>query len=97
VAGFFALLWLLLRTGTKPSRFAYPCQQVATSAATLALGAPLVSTLVSVRSRLAAGLRTPSGIAVVALGLMISAATRRPGHKGDDGGVCVERGQRKEH
>ena len=29
LAGFFALLWLLLRSGTKPSRLAYPCQQAA--------------------------------------------------------------------
>ena len=27
--GFLAFLWVLLRTGTKPSRIAYPCQQAA--------------------------------------------------------------------
>ena len=68
----FALVWLLLRTGTKPSRLAYPCQQAAISAATLAFGAPLVSAVISARRKLAAGLRTPAGMAVAALGLMVT-------------------------
>ena len=42
VGGLLALAWVLLRTGTKPSRLAYPCQQAALSTATLALGASLV-------------------------------------------------------
>jgi hypothetical protein len=29
VVGFFAFLWVLLRTGTNPKRLAYPCQQAA--------------------------------------------------------------------
>ncbi len=33
VAGVCALAWLVLRSGTKPSRFAYPCQQAAITAA----------------------------------------------------------------
>jgi uncharacterized protein (DUF362 family) len=57
----------------KPSRFAYPCQQAALSAATLAFGAPLVAALLAVRRRLAAGLCTPTGIAVAALGLVVTA------------------------
>jgi len=35
--GVFALAWLLLRSGPKPSRLAYPFQQAAYSTATLAL------------------------------------------------------------
>ncbi len=66
LAGIFALAWLVLRTGPKPSRLAYPCQQAAFSAATLALGAPLVSALVAARRHIAAGLRRPVGIAIVA-------------------------------
>ncbi len=70
VAGVFALLWLLLRSGSKPSRFVYPCQQAAVSAATLAFGGPLVSALLAARRTIAAGLSTPHGIAVAALGLV---------------------------
>ena len=42
LAGIFALTWLVLRSGSKPSRFAYPCQQAALSTATLAFGVPVV-------------------------------------------------------
>ena len=70
IGGILALCWLLLRSGAKPSRFTYPCQQAAFSAATLAFGVPLVATLVAARRRLAAGLGTPAGIAVAALGLL---------------------------
>jgi hypothetical protein len=49
VAGFFALLWLLLRSGTRPSRLAYPCQQAAITTASLAFGAPLVGALIAAR------------------------------------------------
>ncbi len=73
VAGFFALCWLLLRSGAKPSRFAYPCQQAALSAATLAFGAPLVSVLIAARRRVVAGLRTPAGVVVAAAGLLLTA------------------------
>lgn len=76
VAGVFALVWLVLRSGPKPSRLAYPCQQASLSAATLALGAPLVSAIVAARRRLVDGLRTPGGaaavIVTVAVGLAIT-------------------------
>ncbi len=76
VAGLFALVWLVLRSGPKPSRLAYPCQQVSLSAATMALGAPLVSALIAARRQLAAGIRTPAGAAIaavtVAVGLAVS-------------------------
>jgi len=42
LAGTLALLWLLLRSGRKPSRLAYPCQQAALGSVTLALGVALV-------------------------------------------------------
>jgi hypothetical protein len=74
VGGLFALAWLLLRSGTKPSRLAYPCQQAAFSAASLALGGPLVSMLISARRRLAAALRTRGGVAWVAMCLFIVSA-----------------------
>ena len=56
-----ALLWLVLRSGTKPSRLAYPCQQAAFGVATAAFGAPFVATVVSLRGRLVAVLRAPMG------------------------------------
>ena len=49
LAGAVALVWLLLRSGGKPSRFTYPCQQAAFSAATLAFGVPLVAIAVGIR------------------------------------------------
>lgn len=70
LAGFFALCWLLLRSGTRPSRFVYPCQQAALSTATLAFGAPVVTTLLALRRGLAAGLRSPAGVATVLVGLV---------------------------
>ncbi len=73
VAGFFALCWLLLRSGAKPSRLAYPCQQAAMSAAALAFGVPLVSALMAGRRRVIAGFRTPVGVAVAAFGLLLTA------------------------
>ena len=60
-SGALALLWLLLRSGPKPSRFSYPCQQAAFSLATAAFGAPLVATVLSLRHRLIAALRTSAG------------------------------------
>ena len=42
LAGVFALAWFILRSGPKPSRFAYPCQQAAMSTAALAFGVPVV-------------------------------------------------------
>ncbi|MBU0719377.1 MAG: DUF362 domain-containing protein, partial [Planctomycetes bacterium] len=73
VSGFLALCWLVLRSGPKPSRVAYPCQQAALSAATLAFGAPVVGAVIALRRRVVAGLRTPWGIAVAALGLSATA------------------------
>ena len=66
LAGVFALAWLILRSGPKPSRFAYPCQQAALSTASLAFGVPVVSALVGARRHIAEGLRRPVGVAIVA-------------------------------
>ena len=62
VAGVLALIWLVLRSGPKPSRFVYPCQQAAFSAASLAFAAPLISTLVAARRGLVQGMRTPAAV-----------------------------------
>ena len=72
-SGFLALIWLVLRSGVKPSRFTYPCQQAAFSAAWIAFGGPLVATLAAARHRLSAGLRTPVGAAVCTAGLLATA------------------------
>ena len=66
LAGVFALAWLILRSGPKPSRFAYPCQQAAVSAASLAFGVPVVSFLVAARRHIATGVRSPVGVAILA-------------------------------
>jgi hypothetical protein len=66
LAGILSLAWLLLRTGPKPSRLAYPCQQAALSTATLALLAPVAAVIVAARRHVVAGLRNPLGLAAVA-------------------------------
>ena len=71
-SGFLALLWLVLRTGAKPSRLAYPCQRAALSAAWLAFGGPLAATFLAVRRRLFVGLRNPVGAAIAAAGLLVT-------------------------
>lgn len=71
-SGVLALLWLLLRSGPKPSRLSYPCQQAAFSLATAALGAPLAATVLSLRYRLIAALRTCVGrVAAGGLGALL--------------------------
>jgi hypothetical protein len=69
VAGIFALCWLLLRSGSRPSRLAYPCQQAAVSTATLAFGAPLVAAILVLRRKLAS-MQSMVGIAAAAFGLI---------------------------
>lgn len=50
VAGAVALLWVVLRSGPKPSRLSYPCQQSAFGLATAAFGVPLVAAVVAGRA-----------------------------------------------
>jgi hypothetical protein len=69
LAGFFALLWLLLRSGTKPSRLAYPCQQAAVTTASLAFGAPLVGALIVARCLAGRLIRNRRVLAASAVGL----------------------------
>jgi hypothetical protein len=88
-SGLLSLIWLVLRSGLKPSRFTYPCQQAAFSAAWIAFGGPLVATLVAARRRLSVGLRTPVGAAVCAAGLLLTAgfgawAVSVPDYRGPD-------------
>ncbi|MEW6251107.1 MAG: DUF362 domain-containing protein [Planctomycetota bacterium] len=67
IAGAVALFWLILRSGTKPSRITYPCQQAAFSTASLAFGLPLIGLLLAARRRIAAHLHT--GVATVLAGV----------------------------
>jgi uncharacterized protein (DUF362 family) len=71
-AGVLAVIWLVLRSGPKPSRFAYPCQQAAFSAASAAFAAPLIATLAAARRGLAQGMRTSAGVAAAAVGLLLT-------------------------
>ncbi len=72
IAGIFALLWLLFRSAAKPSRLAYPCQQAAFSAASLALGTPFVTAVLAARPRLKTVLASGPSLIVVTLGLFLS-------------------------
>jgi uncharacterized protein (DUF362 family) len=69
-AGALSVAWLVLRSGPRPSRLAYPCQQAALSTLALGLGAPIVAMIVSARRHLAARIRTPFGVAAV-LGVVL--------------------------
>ena len=64
LAGVLALAWLLVRSGPKPGRLAYPCQQAAFSTAALVFGASIVGSAVAVRRRLSARWLTPVGLAL---------------------------------
>jgi uncharacterized protein (DUF362 family) len=72
LAGFFALLWLLLRSGTRPSRLAYPCQQAAATTASLAFGAPLVGALIAARCLAGRLIRNRRVLATAAVGLFVT-------------------------
>jgi hypothetical protein len=72
LAGVFALLWLIFRSGSKPSRITYPCQRAAVSTATLAFGAPVVTALLAARRRVVLWMRTPAIVASAALGLILT-------------------------
>lgn len=69
LAGLFALLWLLLRSGTRPSRLAYPCQQAAVTTASLAFGAPLVGALIAARCLATRLIKNRRVLATAAVGL----------------------------
>ena len=74
IAGLFALLWLLLRSGARPSRLAYPCQQAALTSAGLALGAPLAAALVAARRGLVSSMRRPVRVIAAILGVIAAIA-----------------------
>lgn len=73
--GMGAMLWLVLRSGTKPSRLSYPCQQSAFGLASAAFGVPLVAAVVAGRIRLMRFLHTGAGkigiVGMVILGLVL--------------------------
>jgi hypothetical protein len=72
LTGLFALLWLLLRSGTRPSRLAYPCQQATATTASLAFGAPLVGALIAARCLAGRLIRKPRILATAAVGLFVT-------------------------
>ena len=69
LTGIFALLWLIFRSGPKPNRLAYPCQQAAFSTASLAFGAPVVAALITVRNAAFRLLGNRRAVAVAGVGL----------------------------
>jgi hypothetical protein len=83
IAGIAALAWLLWRSGSKPSRLAYPCQQSALATASLVFGAPVVAALIVFRRRVVGGLRTPWGIAASVVLVLVAAAFAIQGFRSD--------------
>ncbi len=53
LVGLVALIWLIARTGRKPSRLAYPCQKAALGSASLVIGLPFAHAML----KMLAGLR----------------------------------------
>jgi uncharacterized protein (DUF362 family) len=72
LSGILAVLWIVLRTGAKPSRLAYPCQRAAVSTATVAFGTPFVAAVIAARRRMTLWARTPVILAVAAVGLAMT-------------------------
>jgi hypothetical protein len=75
LTGLLALIWLLLRSGARPSRLAYPCQRAALSTAYLAFAAPLLAALIEARSLAVRLLRGRTGMAVATIGLLATCGT----------------------
>ena len=76
LAGLAALAWLVLRSGSKPSRWTYPCQQAAFSAASLAFGAPLVAAVVGMRRWMNPHVSLSRTIVLAVLGLALTLGIR---------------------
>jgi hypothetical protein len=72
LSGLLAIVWLLLRSGAKPSRLAYPCQRAAVGTATLAFGAPLAAALIAAHRRLNLWMRAPAVVSAAVLGLALT-------------------------
>lgn len=78
LCGLAALLWLILRTGGKPSRFSYPCQQSAFAAAAAAFGAPLAAAIIAGRLGLLRFMQSAAGKlcgGLLALSMIVLLAT----------------------
>jgi len=97
LVGLASLLWFLLRTGRKPSRASYPCQQVAASNSQVWLATYLLPTYWAVRERMP----TLSGRArlVIAASLLLASSAllygawgprTAPEEDGDDSTSALE-------
>lgn len=74
VAGLLALAWLVLRSGSRPSRLAYPCQRAALTTATLALAAPLIGAVDALRRALLGRYRSAAAVAAAVAGISAALA-----------------------
>ena len=82
--GFAALLWLILRSGLKPTRLSYPCQQSAFGLAAGVFGAPFVAAVVHGRARLIPHRRAIGAVAMLALVAAVAASTLFPSLQDSD-------------
>lgn len=82
--GCVALLWLILRSGTKPTRSSYPCQQSAFGFAAGGFGAPFVAAVMHGRARLMPHRRAVGAVAMLALVAAVAAATLFPSLQDSD-------------
>jgi hypothetical protein len=64
--GLAALAWLIFRSGSKPSRLVYPCQQAALSTASLVFGASTVAAVVGWRRRFPRTLPAAAALVIAA-------------------------------
>ncbi len=84
MTGIGALLWFVFRTGAKPSRFRYPCQQASLAAAWLTLATPLAAGWLALRKRTRLSWRRAGvvgAVTLLSLGLW-GYASRRPVFQG---------------
>ncbi len=74
ITGVLALCWLILRSGTRPNRFLYPCQQAAWTTATMAFGVPVGVILLRFRNRVMTVFRNPVTVMFLVTGLVSTLA-----------------------
>ena len=88
IACLLSLGWLLARSGVRPSRLAYPCQQAALSTAITVIGAPLVAWLALWRANKAKA-RAIVGATLVAGTLLSTLGSWGHGSPGEDPAIAA--------
>ena len=74
IAGFLTFLWLLVRSGTRPSRIVYPCQRAAATYTFYSIGSlifPIFALKLNIEDLIISRKKILSLVAVIGIGLLI--------------------------